>query len=92
MLVRWTQTAASDLTQICDYTQEHFGPAQAHRTAVTIYDGAESLKSLPTRGRPGRKPNTRELIVSGLPYLIIYRIRANIIEINRILHGVQKWP
>jgi plasmid stabilization system protein ParE len=27
-----------------------------------------------------------------LPFLAVYRIRAEIIEINRILHGAQKWP
>jgi len=31
-------------------------------------------------------------MVSGLPLLIIYRIRENSIEIDRVLHGAQKWP
>jgi plasmid stabilization system protein ParE len=38
MLVRWTTSAADDLTHICDYTEEHFGPPQARRTALAIYD------------------------------------------------------
>jgi hypothetical protein len=41
MLVRWTTSAADDLTHICDYTEEHFGPPQARRTALAIYDGVE---------------------------------------------------
>ena len=92
MLVRWTQPAADDLTHICDYTLDQFGPTQARSTALTIYESAESLCALPNRGRPGRIRNTRELIVSGLPFLIIYRIREGSIEINRVLHGAQKWP
>ena len=92
MLIRWTKPAADDFTRICDYTEEHFGPEQAHRTAEGIYDSAESLNTMPNRGRLGRKPNTRELVISGLPYLIVYRVREDVIEINRILHGAQKWP
>jgi plasmid stabilization system protein ParE len=91
MLVRWTKPAADDLTHISDYTQEHFGPAQARRTALAIYEAADSLTTLPSRGRPGRKPNTRELVISGLPFVIIYRIRGDAIEITRVLHGAQKW-
>jgi toxin ParE1/3/4 len=56
------------------------------------YDDIVSLTQFPYRGRPGRKVNTRELVFSGLPYLAVYRIREEIIEIVRILHGAQKWP
>jgi toxin ParE1/3/4 len=35
---------------------------------------------------------TRELVISGLPYLVVYRIRGDVIEITRILHGAQRWP
>ena len=92
MLVRWTKPAANDLTHIADYTQEHFGPGQARRAALAIYEAADSLVTLPGRGRLGRKPNTRELIVSGLPFLIIYRIHDDSLEIIRVLHGAQRWP
>ncbi len=92
MIVRWTKPAADDLNNICDYTREHFGPAQTRRTALAIYDGAESLNTLPNRGRHGRKSNTRELVVAGFPFIIIYRVREHEIEINRILHCAQKLP
>ncbi|MCC6394871.1 MAG: type II toxin-antitoxin system RelE/ParE family toxin [Bryobacterales bacterium] len=59
MLVRWTTPAADDLTHICDYTQEHFGVAQARRTALAIHDAAGSLVGMPHRGRIGRKPTRR---------------------------------
>jgi plasmid stabilization system protein ParE len=92
MPIRWTQPAADDLTHISDYTQEHFGPAQARRAALAIYEAADSLGKLPRRGRPGRKPNTRELAIPGLPFLIVYRAWDDVIEIARILHGSQRWP
>lgn len=92
MRIRWTEPAAHDLTQICDYIERHDGSATARRVALTIYQGVGSLLRFPHRGRPGRKPQTRELVFSGLPFLAIYRVREDVIEINRILHGAQNWP
>ena len=92
MIVRWTKPAADDLTNICDYTEDRFGAAQARRAAIAIYDAADFLKDMPHRGRSGRKPGTRELIVSGFPFIVIYRVGKEAVEIVRILHGSQQWP
>ena len=32
--------------------------------------------------RPGRKPGARELVFSGLPFLAVYRVREDVIEIH----------
>ena len=92
MRIRWTEPAAHDLTHICDFTEGLDGPAAARRMALTIYQGVSSLTQFPHRGRPGHKLGTRELVFPGMPFLAVYRIRAEVIEINRILHGAQKWP
>lgn len=92
MRIRWTQPAAHDLTQICEYTEERDGPAAARRLALRIHDAIGQLATFPHSGRPGRKPDTRELVFAGLPFLAVYRVRGNAIEIGRILHGAQKWP
>ena len=42
--------------------------------------------------RTGRVPLTRELIVGGTPWIIVYRVRADVVEIIRVLHGAQSWP
>ena len=31
-------------------------------------------------------------MIPGLPFVIIYRVCDDAIEITRILHGAQKWP
>jgi toxin ParE1/3/4 len=92
MRVRWTKPASDDFTQVCDYTNERFGQAQARRVALTIYDHIESLRTHPNKGRPGRKPGTREVTIPQFPFVVIYRVQSNVIEITRILHGAQKWP
>ena len=43
-------------------------------------------------GRPGRLIATRELIVTGTPYLLPYTVVGEEIVILRVLHGAQQWP
>jgi toxin ParE1/3/4 len=92
MRIRWTTPAAQDLTRISDYISERDGPSLARRVALTIYERVDTLTAFPRRGRPGRVPDTRELVISGLPYLAIYRLKGDVIEIARVLHGAQQWP
>jgi hypothetical protein len=35
---------------------------------------------------------TRELVLSGLPFLAILRLCESVIEIVRILYGARRWP
>ena len=92
MRIRWTEPASRDLTQICDYLSKVDSGATARRVAILIYERVHTLTEFPELGRPGRKAGTRELIVTGLPNLTIYRLRGEAIEILRILHGAQVWP
>lgn len=45
---------------------------------------------MPHRGRAGVEPGTRELVVAGLPYIIIYRAKEDVVEILRIWHGARR--
>ena len=92
MRIRWTQPAVNDLTGICDYLDERGSAAISRRVALMIYRSATSLQKFPNRGRPGRQAGTRELILTSLPYVIVYRIREDAVQILRILHGAQAWP
>ena len=94
MLVRWTQPAADDLLHICDYTVERFGAAQARRVADAIYETAASLQHMPNRGRKGRRPDTREMLISGFRSSLLTPCWSTqeAVEIARILHTSQQWP
>jgi toxin ParE1/3/4 len=91
MMVRWTDAAVRDFTHICDYIEQHRSAAAARRVALSIHDSIDLLSEFPEHGRTGRKPDTRELVFSGLPYLAVYRIREDAVEILRIFHGAQNW-
>ena len=92
MHIRWTTPAAQDLTSISDYISEREGPALARRVALAIYEHVDALTVFPRRGRAGRVPDTRELVIAGLPYLAVYRLKGDVIEVARVLHGAQQWP
>lgn len=47
---------------------------------------------MPNRGRIGREDGTRELVISGLPYIAVYRIKGEAIEVLHIYHGAQDRP
>jgi toxin ParE1/3/4 len=91
MQLRWTTGAAADLEQIANYLFEK-APEHAERIVRTIYKNASQLTRFPRRGRPGKKAGTRELVLSSLPYIIVYRATPKLLYIARILHGAQKWP
>jgi toxin ParE1/3/4 len=92
MRIRWTDGAVTDLTRICDYVEEHAGAETARRIALSGHQQIEALEAFPESGRTGRRPDTRELVLSRFPYIVIYRIHDNSVEILRVLHGAQRWP
>jgi toxin ParE1/3/4 len=51
-------------------------PAAASRVGQRILDAVRHLEDFPWQGRPGRSPGTRELVISPLPYLVIYSVDA----------------
>jgi toxin ParE1/3/4 len=92
MEIRWSLPAAEDLERICAWI-ERDNPAAARRVAATIYNGIAQLKQAPGLGRASdRLSGWRELVFPPLPYIAVYRIRQDIIEIARIFHGAQDWP
>lgn len=42
-------------------------------------------------GRPGRVSGTREWVVSGTPYLLVYRERGDALEVLHVWHEAQDW-
>ena len=90
MQIRWTITASKQLEQIEQYISKD-NPAAAIDTVLTIIKAVSLLKDQPAMGRPGRVVNTKELIITGTPYLVPYRIKNQTVEILRVFHGSMKW-
>jgi toxin ParE1/3/4 len=91
MKVRWSAAAAHDLEAAANYLFEKT-PSNAAQLVRKIFDASSSLKTFPNRGRVGKVEGTRELVVSSLPYIIVYQVTGATLHIVRILHGAQDWP
>jgi len=89
--VRWTTPAAQDLEEITLYIRKD-SESSALAVAKTLFDAANSLDLLQSRGRVGRIPGTRELVVSGLPYIVVYQVTRAAIQILHNNHGARNWP
>jgi toxin ParE1/3/4 len=91
MRIRWLRTALRNLDQHADYIAKD-DPIAARNAVQRIRAAVDQLADYPNMGRSGRVPLTRELIVGGTPWIIVYRVRADMVEIIRVLHGAQSWP
>ena len=97
--IRWTAPANDDFLGIVRWIKAH-NPDAAARVGRRILDAAENLDAHPYLGKPGRSPDTRELVVTKYPYLIVYTVEHDAVAaeepqaavILRVLHGVMLWP
>lgn len=89
--LRFSLKAEHQLTAIARYIGED-SPAAAARTVRAIQSAARFLVDFPETGRSGSVPATREWIVHGLPYIIVYRVDAEAHEVAviEIVHGARR--
>ena len=90
MKVRWTESAANRIEKIFEYIALDNVDA-AVRTVERIQAAIDRAAQMPYAARAGKRPGTRELIVLGTPYIVLYRILEEAIQILRIMHGAQNW-
>ena len=87
----WTRRALARLDQIGAYTAAD-NPDAAARVVAHIVASVNGLAEFPASGRAGRIKTTRELVISGLPYIVAYRVTVVTIEILTVMHSAQQWP
>ncbi len=87
MQIVFSAAAQKDLAKIEAYIGAH-NPHAASRLAIRLIAACDRLEYLPHRGRPGLVPGTRE-ITTVKPYVIVYRVKGDTVEIARIWHGAQ---
>jgi len=88
MDIRWTTEASSNLEKISLRIAED-NPEAALKTVRTIFERIEQLVTFPRLGRMGREEGTRELVLSSVPYIVVYRVADSTVEILQIWHGAQ---
>jgi addiction module RelE/StbE family toxin len=80
----------ADLVEAQSYI-ERDNPSAPDALAQRVWDAAKNLCDHPEIGRRGHIHGTREWPVSHTPYLIVYRVKDDAVEILRIWHGRRNW-
>ncbi|MFY9841714.1 MAG: type II toxin-antitoxin system RelE/ParE family toxin [Terriglobales bacterium] len=91
MRLDWHPLARADLAELVAYIASD-SPAAAYRVHDEIRKQTRLLAAHPEIGRPGRVRGTRELVVTGTPYIAAYRFIGEVVTVLRLLHGARLWP
>ncbi len=91
MKVVWLPRALRRLEQAKRYIEQD-KPVAATRTVRRIWESAERLGQFPEMGHAGRVPGTREFVLPNTPFILLYRVHQDRVEILTLLHGARRWP
>ncbi|MBP6881338.1 MAG: type II toxin-antitoxin system RelE/ParE family toxin [Candidatus Pacebacteria bacterium] len=92
MEVQWTKPAEQDLRFIHSYIDRD-NKIAARKVVARIYNAVHTqLLTAPRSGRTGRVKNTRELVLTDVPYIVAYQIQGENVIILRVLHTLVRWP
>lgn len=93
MKIIWRDQARNDLKGDMQFLRKR-NPTAALSISATILARVKLLAQHPHLGRAGRVENTRELVIAGTQYVVIYTVDtvANLVVILRVLHGKRLWP
>jgi plasmid stabilization system protein ParE len=91
--IRWTQPPNDDFLGIVAWIAAN-NPAAAALVGQLILNAVKKLEDFPLQGRLGRSPETGELVISSLPYLVVYSVESTApqtVVILRVPHGAMSW-
>ena len=100
MQIKWTDFAQTDLDRVEAYISKAHSASMALDVVFNVLDCVELMLPMhPESGRLGRLEGTRELVIKGVPFIVIYRIAVlenaeakKEIQILRVMHDAQQWP
>jgi len=91
MRIIWRRAALGDLEAVREFIAQDNPPA-ATRVHSAIRAAVDPLANYPNVGRAGRVDGTRELALSRLPYIIVYRVAEDTVRILAVIHTSRQWP
>lgn len=91
MILNWLPAANDNRFEQLGYIAQD-NPLAAIGQDEEIERQVNMLLQQPKMGRPGRLKGTRELVISRTPFIVVYRLQINRIEVIRLLHSSQQWP
>lgn len=91
MKLFWTPLAAGHLRAVYEYIARD-NEAAAETLVERIITAVEMLAQYPQMGRTGRLEQTRELVIAGTPFVVIYRTGREQIDVLAVFHTARRWP
>ena len=91
MKVLFNEAARDDIASIHDYIHQH-NPTAAARVTLSIQTSTNRLGSFPYSGRTGGVEGTREVVVPQLPYIVVYVITPDHVEVIAVFHAAENRP
>lgn len=91
MWVAWLPRAVKTRDAQLDYIAKR-NPIAAISQGDEIARQVAQLAEQPEIGRPGRVVGTRELVISKTPFIVVYRVTINRVELMRVVHTSQQYP
>lgn len=93
MEILWTDEALDDLAEIVAWYRVEASPRTAESVERRIVKQIEGLPPFPERIRKSdRIPETRELVVNRLPYIVFVKLLPDAIIVLNVVHTARKFP
>ncbi len=93
MEIKWLRKALKNLDQEAEYIAKD-NPEAARLVVQRVHHTISLLRDNPSLGHPGRLPGTHELVIPKTRYIVPYRVRSRLqqIEVLRVFHASRKLP
>lgn len=91
MNIFWSDASIRHLKEVLRYIETE-STSGANTTRRRILKTAQRVGQMPHSGRIGRIEGTREAVVPGTPFIIVYEISAHAVEIVGVWHAARQWP
>lgn len=92
MRLVWSDRSLRDLAEINSYLQPRNRIAAGRMISRLRSVVRDVLLTTPKAGRPGRVEATRELVVTGTPYVVAYQVADEAVTILAVVHSARRWP
>ena len=91
MKVIWSASAVRQLQEVVDYLQDE-SAARAVTIRRRILATVGLIGQMPDAGRTGRIDGTREAVVPRSPYIVVYQVSTETVEVLGVWHAAREWP
>jgi toxin ParE1/3/4 len=89
MRVVWADSARLDFEKAMAFLKQH-SPAGARRVGERILEAVGLLEQLPELAAASRHRGLRQLVVTRTPFLVIYRVHEDSVEVRAVVHAKQR--